>query len=496
MSSTATNSAVVTVELKDMQLFREACYVDGKWVQAAGGGTVGVDNPATGEIIGKVPKLSGAETRHAIEAANEAFKSWSARTAKERAAVLRKWHELMLANQDDLARLMTIEQGKPLAESTGEVVYAASFLEWFGEEAKRVYGDTIPGHQADKRIVVIKQPIGVVACITPWNFPLAMITRKAGPAIGAGCTVVLKPAGQTPFSALALAELAARAGVPKGVFNVITGPAKEIGGELTSNPIVKKLSFTGSTEVGKVLMEQCAGTVKKLSLELGGNAPFIVFDDADLDAAVEGAVASKYRNTGQTCVCTNRLLVQEKVYNAFAEKLANAVKALKPASGLEPGATQGPLIDDAAVAKVESHIADATKKGARILVGGKRHALGGRFFEPTILTDVTPAMAVAREETFGPVAPLFRFKTEAEAVALANNTEFGLASYFYGKDIARVWRVAEALEYGIVGINTGIISTEVAPFGGVKESGLGREGSKYGMDEYLEIKYLCFGGIA
>jgi succinate-semialdehyde dehydrogenase/glutarate-semialdehyde dehydrogenase len=344
--------------------------------------------------------------------------------------------------------------------------------------------------------VVIKQPIGVVACITPWNFPLAMITRKAGPAIGAGCTVVLKPAGQTPFSALALAELAERAGVPKGVFNVITGPAKKIGGELTSNPIVKKLSFTGSTEVGKVLMQQSAGTVKKLSLELGGNAPFIVFDDADLDAAVEGAVASKYRNTGQTCVCTNRLLVQEKVYDAFAEKLAKAVKALKPASGLEPGATQGPLIDDAAVAKVESHIADATKKGAKVLVGGKRHALGGRFFEPTILTDVTPAMAVAREETFGPVAPLFRFKTEAEAVALANDTEFGLASYFYGKDIARVWRVAEALEYGIVGINTGIISTEVAPFGGVKESGLGREGSKYGMDEYLEIKYLCFGGIA
>src|SRR6201997_2116330 len=495
MSSTATNAAVATVDLKDMRLFREACYVDGKWVQASGGGTVGVDNPATGEIIGKVPKLSGAETRHAIEVANEAFKQWSARTAKERANILRKWFDLMMENQEDLARLMTLEQGKPLAESRAEVTYAGAFLEWFGEEAKRVYGDTIPGHQADKRIVVIKQPIGVVACITPWNFPLAMITRKAGPAIGAGCTVVLKPAGQTPFSALALAELAARAGVPKGVFNVITGPAKEIGGELTSNPIVKKLSFTGSTEVGKILMEQCAGTVKKLSLELGGNAPFIVFDDADLDAAVEGAVASKYRNTGQTCVCTNRLLVHEKVYDAFSEKLANAVKALQPASGLEPGATQGPLIDDAAVAKVESHIADATIKGAKVLVGGKRHALGGRFFEPTILTDVTPAMAVAREETFGPVAPLFRFKTEAEAVALANNTEFGLASYFYGKDIARVWRVAEALEYGIVGINTGIISTEVAPFGGVKESGLGREGSKYGMDEYLEIKYLCMGGI-
>src|ERR1700687_966071 len=412
MSSTATNSAVAAVDLKDMRLFREAGYVDGKWVQAAGGGTVGVAKPATGEIIGKVPKLSGAETRHAIEAANEAFKSWSARTAKERANVLRKWFDLMMENCEDLARLMTLEQGKPLTESRGEVAYAASFLEWFGEEAKRVYGDTIPGHQADKLIVWLKKPIGVVACITPWNFPLAMITRKAGPAIGAGCTVVLKPAGQTPYSALALAELAERAGVPKGVFNVITGSAKEIGGELTSNPIVKKLSFTGSTEVGKVLMQQCAGTIKKLSLELGGNAPFIVFDDADLDAAVEGAVASKYRNTGQTCVCTNRVLVQESVYDAFAEKLAKAVKALKPASGLEPGATQGPLTYAPAVGKVESHIADATKKGAKILVGGKRHALGGRFFEPTILTDVTPAMAVARGETFGPGAPLFRFKTE------------------------------------------------------------------------------------
>jgi succinate-semialdehyde dehydrogenase/glutarate-semialdehyde dehydrogenase len=400
-----------------------------------------------------------------------------------------------MENQEDLARLMTLEQGKPLAESRGEVAYAGSFLEWFGEEAKRIYGDTIPGHQADKRIVVIKQPIGVVACITPWNFPLAMITRKAGPAIAAGCTVVLKPAAQTPFSALALAELAERAGVPKGVFNIVTGAAREIGGELTSNPIVKKLSFTGSTEIGKVLMAQCAGTVKKLSLELGGNAPFIVFDDADLDAAVEGAVASKYRNTGQTCVCTNRLLVQEPVYDAFAQKLAAAVKKLKPAFGLEADATQGPLIDNAAVEKVESHIRDAQEKGAKVLLGGHRHSLGGRFFEPTILTDVTPAMAVAREETFGPVAPLFHFKTEADAVALANDTEFGLAAYFYGRDIARVWRVAEALEYGIVGINTGIISTEVAPFGGVKESGLGREGSKYGIDDYVEIKYLCFGGI-
>jgi len=496
MANSVVQATAGGVALKDARLLREACYIDGAWLTSATGATTNVDNPATGEILGTVPKLGVAETRAAIEAANQAFPAWSKKTGKERAAVLRRWFDLMMENQDDLARLMTLEQGKPLTESRGEVVYAASFLEWFGEEAKRVYGDTIPGHQADKRIVVIKQPIGVVACITPWNFPLAMITRKAGPAIGAGCTVVLKPAGQTPYSALALAELAERAGVPKGVFNVITGSAKEIGGELTSNPIVKKLSFTGSTEVGKVLMQQCAGTIKKLSLELGGNAPFIVFDDADLDAAVEGAVASKYRNTGQTCVCTNRVLVQESVYDAFAEKLAKAVKALKPAPGLEPGATQGPLIDDAAVAKVESHIADATKKGAKVLVGGKRHELGGRFFEPTILTDVTPAMAVAREETFGPVAPLFRFKTEAEAVALANDTEFGLASYFYGKDIARVWRVAEALEYGIVGINTGIISTEVAPFGGVKESGLGREGSKYGMDEYLEIKYLCFGGMA
>src|SRR5438445_791373 len=484
------------IVLRDSRLFREAGYVDGGWLAPTAQGAIAVDNPATGDIIGTVPKLGRAETRAAIDAAARALPAWRKKRAKERASVMRRWFDLMMANQDDLAQLMTAEQGKPLGESRGEVAYAASFLEWFGEEAKRVYGDTIPAHQADKRIVVLKEPIGVVACITPWNFPLAMITRKAGPAIAAGCTVVLKPASQTPFSALALAELADRAGVPKGVFNVITGPASDIGAELTSNPIVRKLSFTGSTEVGKVLMAQCAGTIKKLSLELGGNAPFIVFDDADLDAAVEGAVASKYRNTGQTCVCTNRVLVQDKVYDAFAEKLAKAVTALKPAPGLEAGATQGPLIDDAAVTKVESHIQDAKQKGAKVLVGGRRHALGGRFFEPTILTDVTPAMTVAREETFGPVAPLFRFKTEAEAVALANDTEFGLASYFYGKDIARVWRVAEALEYGIVGINTGLISTEVAPFGGVKESGLGREGSKYGMDEYLEIKYLCFGGIA
>ncbi len=485
MQEIATKSASAAAELKDAHLFREACYLDGRWVQANSGKTINVDNPATGEIIGKVPKLGADETRQAIEAANRAFPAWSKRTAKERAAILRRWFDLMMANQEDLARLMTLEQGKPLGESKVEVAYAAAFLEWFGEEAKRIYGDTIPQHQADKRIVVIKQPIGVVACITP---PLAMITRKAGPAIGAGCTVVLKPASQTPFSALALAELAERAGVPRGVFNVLTGSATEIGGELTSNPIVRKLSFTGSTEIGKILMAQCAGTVKKLSLELGGNAPFIVFDDADLDAAVEGAIASKYRNSGQTCVCTNRVLVQDTVYDAFAAKLALAVKALKPAPGLETGSTQGPLIDDAAVQKVESHIRDAQSKGAKVLVGGHRHALGGRFFEPTV-------MALAREETFGPVAPLFRFKTEAEAIALANDTEFGLASYFYVRDIARVWRVAEALEYGIVGINSGIISTEVAPFGGVKESGLGREGSKYGMDEFVEIKYMCFGGI-
>jgi succinate-semialdehyde dehydrogenase/glutarate-semialdehyde dehydrogenase len=483
------------VLLQDSQLFRQACYVNGAWIERAAGGTIDVDNPATGEIIGTVPRFGRAETQAAIDAAAAAFPAWRGKTAKERAAVLRRWFELMMANQDDLARLMTIEQGKPISESRGEVAYAAGFLEWFGEEAKRIYGDTIPAPQADKRILVIKQPIGVVACITPWNFPLAMITRKAGPAIAAGCTVVLKPASQTPFSALALAELAERAGVPKGVFNVITGSASEIGGELTSNPTVRKLSFTGSTEIGKVLMAQCAATVKKVSLELGGNAPFIVFDDADLDAAVEGAVQSKYRNTGQTCVCANRLLVQASVHDAFAAKLAAAVAQLSPAPGLDAGATQGPLIDDKAIEKVESHIADATAKGAKILLGGKRHARGGRFFEPTILTGVTPAMMMAREETFGPVAPIFRFETEADAVALANATEYGLAAYFYGRDVSRIWRVAEGLEYGIVGVNTGLISTEVAPFGGVKESGLGREGSKYGIEEFLEIKYLCLGGI-
>jgi succinate-semialdehyde dehydrogenase/glutarate-semialdehyde dehydrogenase len=483
------------VALTDSKLFRQACYIDGAWVTARGGASINVDNPATGDVIGTVPKLGASEARDAIAAASRALPAWRSKTAKERAAVMRRWFDLMMANQEDLARLMTTEQGKPLGESRGEVGYAASFLEWFGEEAKRVYGDTIPGHQADKRIVVIKQPIGVVACITPWNFPLAMITRKAGPAIAAGCTVVLKPASQTPFSALALAELGEQAGIPKGVLNVLTGSATEIGGELTSNPDVRKLSFTGSTQTGKLLMAQCASTVKKLSLELGGNAPFIVFDDADLDAAVEGAIASKYRNTGQTCVCANRLFVQDSVYDAFADKLSAAVRKLKPAPGLEAGATQGPLIDDKAVQKVEEHVSDALSKGAKVKVGGKRHALGGRFFEPTVLTDVTPSMLVAREETFGPVAPLFRFKTDADAIAMANDTPFGLAAYFYGRDIGRVWRVAEALETGIVGVNTGIISTEVAPFGGVKESGLGREGSKYGIEEFLEIKYICLGGI-
>ncbi len=496
MQNTMTSHSTGTgVALQDPNLFRQACYIDGAWVDRGARGAIDVDNPATGEIVGTVPRLGTAEVRHAIEAAERAWPAWRRKTAKERASVMRRWFDLMMAHQEDLATLMTTEQGKPLVESRGEVAYAAAFLEWFGEEAKRVYGDTIPPHQADKRIVVIKQPVGVVACITPWNFPLAMITRKAGPAIAAGCTVVLKPASQTPFSALALAELAERAGLPHGVLNVITGSAAEVGAELTSNPVVRKLSFTGSTATGKVLMAQCASTVKKLSLELGGNAPFIVFDDADLDAAVEGAMQSKYRNTGQTCVCANRLLVQDAVYDAFAAKLATAVQSLKPAPGLEPGATQGPLIDDRAVEKVESHIRDATSKGAKVVVGGRRHPLGGRFFEPTVLADVTPAMMIAREETFGPVAPLFRFTSDEDAIALANDTEFGLAAYFYGRDIRRVWRVAEALEYGIVGINTGLISTEVAPFGGVKESGLGREGSKYGLEEFLEIKYLCLGGI-
>jgi succinate-semialdehyde dehydrogenase / glutarate-semialdehyde dehydrogenase len=485
----------LTKLITDQALFREACYIDGRWLPITTGGSIPVDDPATGDIIGAVPKLGRAETREAIGAAAAALPAWRARTGKERAAVLKKWFELIMANQEDLARLMTLEQGKPLVESRGEVAYGAAFIEWFAEEAKRTYGDTIPSHARDKRIVVIKEPIGVVGCITPWNFPIAMITRKVGPALAAGCTVVAKPASQTPFSALALAVLAERAGVPRGVFNVLTGSATEIGGELTSNSIVRKISFTGSTAIGKVLMAQCAQTVKKVSLELGGNAPFIVFDDADLDAAVEGAIVSKYRNTGQTCVCANRVLVQGSVYDDFARRLGRAVENLKVGSGFDDGVSQGPLIDEAAVEKVESHIRDAVSKGASVARGGKRLQPGGRFFAPTILTGVTPDMDIAREETFGPVAPLFRFESEAEAIELANRTEFGLAAYFYGRDIGRVWRVAEALEYGIVGVNTGLISTEVAPFGGMKESGIGREGSKYGIEEYLEVKYLCLGGI-
>jgi len=481
--------------LKDHTLLRDRCFLDGHWCAADSGRRFEVKNPATGERLAEVPDCGAAETRLAIAAAEAAWPAWRNRTGKDRASILRRWFELILAHQDDLALLMTSEQGKPLAEAKGEVAYGASFVEWFAEEAKRVYGDVIPSPQGDKRIVVLKQPIGVCAAITPWNFPIAMITRKAAPALAAGCTVVLKPAEQTPLSALALAELAGRAGFPPGVFNVLTGDPVAIGGELTSNPSVRKLSFTGSTEVGRLLMQQCAPTVKKISLELGGNAPFIVFDDADLDAAVEGALASKYRNAGQTCVCANRLLIQDGIYDAFAARLVERVQALRVGPGTEPGITQGPLIDAAALAKVEAQIADAVRHGARILLGGKRHERGGTFFQPTVLADVTAAMLCMREETFGPVAPLVRFGDEAEAIALANATEFGLASYFYSRDLARVWRVSEALEYGIVGVNTGIISNEVSPFGGIKQSGVGREGSKYGIEDYLEIKYLCLGGI-
>lgn len=481
--------------LQDAKLFRRQCYIDGQWRDADSGGTIDVTNPATGEKLGTIPKMGAAETRRAIAAANNAWPAWRAKTAGERAAILRRWAELMMAHQEDLARLMTAEQGKPLAEARGEIVYAASFIEWFSEEARRVYGDVIPGHQADKRIVVIRQPIGVCAAITPWNFPSAMITRKAGAALAVGCTMVVKPATATPYSALALAELGERAGIPAGVFSVVTGASGAIGGELTANPLVRKLTFTGSTEIGKQLAEECAKTMKKISMELGGNAPFIVFDDADLDAAVEGALISKYRNTGQTCVCTNRFLVQTGVYEAFAEKLAAKVKAMKVGDGLKEEVQQGPLIDLGAVEKVEEHIQDALDQGARLVCGGKRHARGGSFFEPTVLADVTASMKVAKEETFGPVAPLFRFTHEEEAIRMANDTEFGLASYFYTRDLARTWRVGESLEYGMVGINTGLISTAVAPFGGVKESGLGREGSKYGIEDYLEVKYLCMGEI-
>ena len=472
-------------------LLREACYIDGEWIGADSGGTIAVNNPASGAQLGTVPNCGAAETRRAIEAAEAAFPAWRARTAKDRAAILRKWFDLILANQEDLARLLTMEQGKSLAEARGEIAYGASFVEWFAEEGKRLYGDVIPGHMADKRIVVLKQPIGVAAAITPWNFPNAMITRKAGPALAAGCPIVLKPAAQTPYSALALAVLAEQAGIPKGVFNVVTGSAGAIGGELTSNPKVRKLSFTGSTEVGRLLMRQSADTIKKLSLELGGNAPFIVFDDADIDAAVAGAMASKYRNSGQTCVCTNRFYVQAGVHDLFVAKLAAAAKALKVGDGLEAGTEQGPLIDANAVAKVEEHVADALAKGGTLLAGGKRHALGGTFFEPTVIAGVTQDMLVAGEETFGPLAPVIRFETEDEAIAMANDSEFGLAAYFYSTNLSRVWRVAEAIESGMVCVNSGILSTEVAPFGGVKQSGLGREGSKYGIDDYVELKYLC-----
>ena len=480
-------------QLKDKSLLRQACYINGKWVTSPK--TIDVTNPATGAVIGTIPNLGKAETAEAIAGAEKAQKAWAATPAKQRGQILRKWFELMMANQEDLARIMTAEQGKPLTESRGEVAYGASFIEFFAEEARRIYGETIPSPWPNSRIVVIRQPVGVVAAITPWNFPNAMITRKAGPALAAGCTMVIKPASQTPYSALALCELAERAGIPKGVLSVVTGSAGPIGKELTTNPIVRKFTFTGSTEIGKLLMEQCASTVKKVSLELGGNAPFIVFDDADLDSAVEGALASKFRNTGQTCVCANRIFVQDGVYDAFAKKLADKVATMKVGNGLEDGVVQGPLIDMAAVEKVEEHISDAVAKGARVLTGGKRHEKGGQYFHPTVLADVKTDMKITHEETFGPVAPLYRFKTEEELLRLANDTEYGLAAYFYSRDIGRIWRIAEGLESGIVGINVGIISTEVAPFGGVKESGIGREGSKYGLDEFLEVKYLCMGDV-
>jgi succinate-semialdehyde dehydrogenase/glutarate-semialdehyde dehydrogenase len=486
---------MTTLSLNDSGLLRQQAYIAGGWCEADNGKSFPVTNPATGEILAQVPEMVAAETRRAIEAAKGAWPAWRRKTAKERAALLRKWYELMMANLDDLAWIMTAEQGKPLAESKGEIGYAASFIEWFAEEGKRVYGDTIPSPWNDRRLVVIKEPIGVCCAITPWNFPAAMITRKAGPALAAGCTMVVKPAESTPLSAFALAVLAERAEIPAGVFNVLTGTPRAIGGEMTSNPDVRKITFTGSTEIGRLLMRQSADTIKKMSLELGGNAPLIVFDDADLDAAVEGAIISKFRNAGQTCVCANRLYVQDAVYDAFAEKLVSAVRQLKVGNGFEPDVLQGPLIDEDAVEKAEDHISDAVSQGGRVLLGGKRHSLGGTFFEPTVLADVTAKMKIAREETFGPVAPLFRFYKEEEAVQLSNDTEFGLASYFFGRDIGRIWRVAEQLEYGMVGINTGMISNEVAPFGGVKQSGLGREGSHYGIDEFLEVKYLCFGGL-
>ncbi len=484
------------MNLKDSGLLKSQCYIDGQWVGADTGATRKVNNPATGELVSTVPDGNAVEARRAIEAAHRAFAGWRARSADERARVLRRWYELMLTHQEDLAQLMTAEQGKPLAESRGEIGYAASFIEWFAEEARRIYGETIPSPWPDARIVVTREPVGVCAAITPWNFPAAMITRKVAPALAAGCTIVVKPAMQTPLSALAMAELAARAGVPAGVLNVVTGDARAIGGELSANKLVRKMTFTGSTQVGRLLAAQCAPTLKRMSLELGGNAPFIVFDDADLDAAVKGAMASKYRNTGQTCVCANRLLVQDGVYEAFAGKLAKAVSQLKVGNGMDAGVEQGPLIDEAALAKVEELVGEAVSGGAKALIGGRRHALGRTYYEPTVLTNVTAGMRLAQEEIFGPVAPLFRFKDEAEAIRLANDTEFGLAAYFYSRDIGRVWRVAGAIESGMIGINSGLISTAVAPFGGVKQSGLGREGSRYGINEYIDIKYLCMGGLS
>jgi len=481
--------------LEDSSLLRQQCYVDGQWIGADDGGSMPVVDPATGARVGSVPVFHAAETKRAIDAANRALPAWRAKTAKERSAILRKWHDLMQANAGDLARILTAEQGKPLAEAKSEIAIAAAYVEWFAEEAKRVYGDVIPTMANDRRLVVVKEPVGVCAAITPWNFPSAMITRKVSPALAAGCTVVIKPAEATPFSAFALAELAGRAGFPPGVLNMITGDAPSIGAGMCANRVVRKISFTGSTEVGRLLMKQAAPTIKKISLELGGNAPFIVFDDADLDAAAEGAIVSKYRNAGQTCVCANRFFVHEKVYDAFAQKLAVKVRALKVGRGTETGVTQGPLINADAVAKVEEHLADAKARGAKVAIGGARHALGGTFYEPTVLTGVTPDMQIFREETFGPVAPLIAFKDDAEVIELANRSEFGLASYFYSRDIGRIWRVAEALEFGMVGVNTGLITTEVAPFGGMKQSGLGREGSKYGIEEFVEVKYICFGGV-
>ncbi|WP_138380381.1 NADP-dependent succinate-semialdehyde dehydrogenase [Luteithermobacter gelatinilyticus] len=484
--------------MKDLQnpdLFREQCYINGQWINAHSNQTLTVTNPATGETLGTVPNMGSGETRAAIAAAKAALPAWRAKTAKERATLLRRWYDLIMQHVDDLALIMTLEQGKPLPEAKGEVAYAASFIEWFAEEGKRIYGDVIPPHQADKRIVVLKQPVGVVAAITPWNFPAAMITRKAGPALAAGCTFVSKPASMTPYTALAMTVLAEEAGLPAGVFNMVTGSAREIGGEMTANPDVAKVTFTGSTAVGRQLLAQSAKTVKKVSMELGGNAPFIVFDDADLDAAVEGAIMCKYRNSGQTCVCANRLYVQQGIYEDFLARFKEEVEKLKVGPGTEPGVTQGPLIEEAAVRKVEEHVKDALDKGARLITGGRRHALGGTFFEPTIVADTTQEMLIAHEETFGPLAPIIPFATDEQVIAMANDTEFGLAAYFYARDIGRVWRVAEALESGMVGINTGILSTEVAPFGGIKQSGIGREGSYYGIEEYVEIKYLCLGGI-